>query len=153
MLRGTLCHTSMNTVSGRNVCVCMFETTCTGWQPQDHGDRKAWCLERCRKSSQPWSSFWETTAAARIILSSCLHKRDLFYKHPVISWTHVCGHSRSELHHWSGGSIFWLAFLLSSSRLFLPWMFWVWGPYSFLSWLSRLSLRPLPRVPPWLADH
>lgn len=111
MLRRTLCHTSMDTVSGRNVYVCVFETTCTVRQPQDCGDKKAWCLEYCRKTSQPWSSFWETTAAARIILSSCLHKReDLFYKHPVISWTHLYGHSRSELHHCSGRSIFWFAF-------------------------------------------
>lgn len=110
MLRGTLCHAAVDNVSERNEYVCMFETTCTGWEMQDPGDRKAWCLSVSRRNSQPWSSFWET-AAARIILSSCLHKReDLFYKHPVISWTHICGHSRSELHHPRGRSIFWPAF-------------------------------------------
>lgn len=108
----------MDIVPKRIVCVCGFETSCTGRHPQDHGDRKAWWLEYCRRNSQPWSSFWETTAAARIILSSCLHKReDLFYKHPVISWTHICGHSRSELHHWGDRFIFWPDFSLFQQTL------------------------------------
>lgn len=103
------------------------------------------------KCSQPWSSFWETTAAARIILSSCLHKReDLFYKHPVISWTHICGYSRSELHHWTGRSIFWPVFV-SLVQQTLPGLNALsLGTVFFPLVVQLVITASSPRLSPWL---